>query len=45
MELKFTFEDGSEALAHYGVLGMKLGVRNDETLAKYMGSKSSMRCF
>lgn len=39
MELKFTFEDGSEAIAHYGVLGMKWGVRNDETRAKYMGSR------
>ena len=25
MQLKFTFEDGSEALAHYGVKGMKWG--------------------
>ena len=35
MEYKFTFEDGSEVLAHHGVKGMKWGVRNAETLAKY----------
>ena len=27
MDLKFTFEDGDEALIHYGVEGMKWGVR------------------
>lgn len=35
MEYKVTFEDGSEALAHYGVLGMKWGKWNAETAAKY----------
>lgn len=36
MDIKFTFEDGSEAyLQHYGVLGMKWGVHNAETKAKY----------
>lgn len=35
MQCKFTFEDGSEAIAHHGVKGMKWGVRNAETLAKY----------
>ena len=27
MDYKFTFEDGSEAIAHYGVKGMKWGKR------------------
>ena len=35
MDYKFTFEDGSRVLAHYGVKGMKWGVRNEETKAKY----------
>lgn len=35
MDYKFTFEDGSMALAHYGVLGMKWGVHNAETKARY----------
>lgn len=33
MDYKFTFEDGSEALMHYGVLGMKWGVRHDKQKA------------
>lgn len=37
MELKFTFEDGSEAIAHYGVQGMKWGVWNLDTRRKYEG--------
>lgn len=39
----FTFEDGSQALMHYGVLGMKWGVRNEETLRKYLGGHRSER--
>ena len=36
MEYKITFEDGSEAyLAHHGVKGMKWGVWNEETRARY----------
>lgn len=34
-EYKFTFEDGSEALAHYGVKGMKWGEWNEETQQRY----------
>ena len=35
MDYKFTFEDGSEALAHHGVKGMKWGVWNEETKSRY----------
>ena len=35
MQCKVTFEDDSEVIAHYGVKGMKWGVRNADTLAKY----------
>lgn len=31
MEYKFTFEDETEAFAHYGVPGMKWGTWNEET--------------
>ena len=34
MEYKFTFVDGSEAIAHYGVLGMKWGVRKDDSVSR-----------
>lgn len=40
MDFKCTFEDGSEAIAHYGVLGMKWGVWNAETRARRDGSKA-----
>ncbi len=40
MEYVITFDDGSEAyLAHHGVLGMKWGVRNAETQARYAGGE------
>lgn len=35
MDYKFMLEDESEVIAHHGVKGMKWGVRNAETLAKY----------
>lgn len=35
MDYLITFDDGSEALAHYGVLGMKWGKWNAETAARY----------
>lgn len=37
MDYRFTFEDGSESLAHFGVKGMKWGVWNAETRARYSG--------
>ena len=37
MDYRFTFEDGTEALAHHGVKGMKWGVWNAETAARYGG--------
>lgn len=38
MDYIITFEDGSSAyLEHHGVMGMKWGVRNAETQAKYAG--------
>lgn len=40
MDYKFTFEDGSEALAHYGVLGMRWGVRHDKG---FKGAKASAK--
>lgn len=38
-----TMQDGSEFLAHHGVLGMKWGVWNDETKAKYGYSGGSAK--
>ena len=35
MKYKFTFEDGSSYLMHYGVQGMKWGVWNSETRKRY----------
>ena len=44
MTTKITFEDGSTAyLAHHGVMGMKWGVRNAETQAKYAGGTGGQR--
>ena len=40
MEYKLIFEDGSEALMHHGIKGMKWGVWNAETAARYRGSHS-----
>lgn len=37
MDYIFTFEDGSSAMAHYGVKGMKWGVWNQETRDRYFG--------
>ena len=39
MEIKPIFEDDSESLEHYGIPGMKWGVRNAETQRKYAGGK------
>lgn len=38
MDYKVTFTDGSEALMHHGIKGMKWGVWNAETAARYNGS-------
>jgi hypothetical protein len=35
MEFKMTFENGSEAILHSGIKGMKWGVWNAETAARY----------
>lgn len=37
MDYKFTFQDGSEALMHFGIKGMKWGVWNAETAARRRG--------
>lgn len=37
------FLDDQSYLKHYGVLGMKWGVRNDETLRKYFGGRGISR--
>lgn len=41
MDFKFTFADGSEAIAHYGVKGMKWGVWNSATRDRYLGVTKS----
>ena len=43
MDYKLTFEDGSEAIAHYGIQGMKWGVWNSETASRYRGGDSSYK--
>lgn len=46
MEYVFTFSDGSKALAHSGVKGMKWGVWNEETRTRYSsgsGHRSIMK--
>lgn len=43
MNYKFTFQDGSEALMHYGVKGMKWGVWNEETASRYRGESSKAK--
>ncbi len=40
MDYKLTFEDGSEALMHHGIKGMKWGVWNAETAARYKGASA-----
>ena len=40
MDYKLTFEDGSEALMHHGIKGMKWGVWNSETAARYKGASA-----
>lgn len=40
---KFTFQDGSESLMHYGVKGMKWGVWNAETAARYGRTTKGLR--
>lgn len=44
MQYRITFDDGSTAyLEHHGVMGMKWGVRNAETQAKYAGGSGGQR--
>lgn len=42
-DYKLTFEDGSKAIAHHGVKGMKWGVWNMETRLKYQGTGKEPR--
>lgn len=43
MDYHVMFQDGSEALAHYGVKGMHWGVWNSETSARYKGGAANDR--
>ena len=44
MDYFIEFEDGSDGyLSHHGVLGMKWGVRNAETQARYAGDSGHAR--
>lgn len=41
MEYKFAFDDGRTVLVHHGVKGMKWGVWNSDTRARYAGGNGS----
>lgn len=42
-DILVTMDNGSQALVHYGVLGMKWGQRNAETQRKYAGAKEERK--
>ena len=41
-ELKFTFTDGSKGFCHYGVKGMKWGVRHDRPKANHLSNRRGL---